>query len=135
MKRHQSMQSRRRPARMLIAMFAMMVAPVFLSACVFFYDAEVDNPCGGSDAIIVDGRVVSPGEVCGICDDGTWVCDGTDGARCEGATNLCLVATNSCGDGVVQNSCGGCVELAGEWGRAVGTAVSSGVCPPMNSHV
>ena len=50
-----------------------------------------------------------PGEPCGICSDGVWVCDDADGVECVGASE----------EGI-RNACGGCRDLLVEPGIACG---------------
>lgn len=65
----------------------------------------VANACGG--CIPLDEV---PDEVCGICNDGRWACDGPDEIACLGASTL-----NACGecgqlDNQPQTDCGVCGE-------------------------
>ena len=91
------------------------------------------NACGGNVAL-----ASSPGEPCGACRDGRWVCDGADALRClgESVPNVCGTCTELpaaagspcgcagtwecaddgslvCNDARQRNACGGCGDLSG----------------------
>jgi len=67
------------------------------------------NACGGAREL----RAV-PGEPCGACDDGRWICDGAEALRCSGART--------------PNVCGGCDPLEGEPGDPCGPCGGEWVC-------
>ena len=98
------------------------------------------NPCGGTETL--EGL---PTESCGVCNQGTWVCDGQDSVICEdedrglnpcgGCSLLPHSPGSSCGDcgGMWQcegadhvvcsepiNPCGGCAPLSAEPGSLCG---------------
>ena len=65
------------------------------------------NPCGG--CVALSG---APGAACGACGNGTWICDGRERVRCDGAS------LNACGgcallDAAPQSACGDCGR--GRW--------------------
>ena len=71
-------------------------------------DASRLNLCEGCE--FLDGV---PGDACGTCGTGSYVCDGTDAVRCLGDE----------GEGA-ENRCGGCSPLSGAPGDRCGTCNS-----------
>lgn len=61
------------------------------------------NACGGSEELSAD-----PGDSCGPCGDGVYICASWEETVCSGAGEF--------------NDCGGCEELAGEPGTVCGEA-------------
>lgn len=66
------------------------------------------NACGGEATLVFDGAPALPGDPCGVCGDGSVVCDGPDALRCAAASE--------------RNACGGCAALE----HAPETACTSG---------
>jgi hypothetical protein len=67
-------------------------------------DPSLLNECGGCGVL-----PARPGGSCGVCDSGTYVCDG-EGLRCDGDLGEAIL--NDCGgcaylEGVPDESCGG----------------------------
>jgi formylglycine-generating enzyme required for sulfatase activity len=69
-------------------------------------DTDRLNACGGTTTLLVEGRIVLPGDACGPCADGVLVCNGQDTLRCIRAR--------------ASNTCGGCGQLAGEPAESCG---------------
>ena len=63
--------------------------------------------CGGTRPLAYRGEAASPGDACGLCEDGLLFCVGPDQLACASAT--------------LPNACGGCGELRGEPGTACGS--------------
>jgi len=116
--------------------------------CAHPIDASIRNACNGTSRLDHE-----PGERCGACENGTWVCATQNQVRCDddAAGNACGGCTSTpghpgiacgvCGtgelscdstdlicvgnDGVTaRNACGGCGELAAEVGEGCGPCLS-----------
>lgn len=68
------------------------------------------NDCNGTDAL-----PANPGDPCGTCGGGAWVCDGADALVCEG-------------EDVGVNACGGCEPLVDVPGEPCGSCGGSWEC-------
>ena len=66
--------------------------------------AKVANRCGGYEALLLGGNLVTPGDSCGTCGDGTVACIGSDTVTCAGASSPpCPTPPVDAG----PNACGG----------------------------
>jgi hypothetical protein len=95
-------------------------------------DARVDadaaktlNRCGGYSELELGGHAVTPGDSCGVCNDGTIACVGSNVVECAGASSAPCppvdASPNACGgygsltflsaSASIGDACGGCGQL------------------------